>query len=107
MMNATVPADPCLRKRALLLVLTALVMGAIFLYFFHGFLRGVKALATSSPQKELIDRVPIGTRKCGKEAEAWPSEFNPITTQEVSMAVQVRQHKGAWRVFINHHRKEQ
>ena len=50
MMKATFPADPHLRKRALILVLTALVTGAIFLSFFHGFLREIKALATASPQ---------------------------------------------------------
>ena len=50
MMNTTVPADPRLRKRALIVVLSALLTGVIFLYFFHGFLRGVEVLATASPQ---------------------------------------------------------
>ena len=47
MMKATFPADLHLRKRALILVLTALVTGAIFLSFFLGFLREIEAL----PQK--------------------------------------------------------
>lgn len=47
-MNATVQVDPHLRKRAFILVLTSLLTGAIFLSFFHGFLRDMEALATAS-----------------------------------------------------------
>jgi hypothetical protein len=50
MMNDTVPADPRLRKRAIAFVSITLLMGLVFLYFFHGFLRGVEVLATASPQ---------------------------------------------------------
>lgn len=50
MVNATVQADPHLRRRALILVFTVLVTGALFLYYFHGYLRDVEALATASPQ---------------------------------------------------------
>ena len=45
-----VPADPRLRKRAIAVVSITLLVGLIFLYFFHGFLREVEALATASPQ---------------------------------------------------------
>jgi len=50
MMNTAVSADPRLRKRALILVLTSFVAGALLLSFFHGFLQDIEALATASPQ---------------------------------------------------------
>src|SRR5262245_5621947 len=31
-----------------------------------------------------------------------PFLFNPLATQEVTMSVKVRQHKGAWWLFIDH-----
>jgi hypothetical protein len=49
-MNATVPADPRLRKRAITFVSTTLLVGFVLLYFFQGFLREIEALATASPQ---------------------------------------------------------
>ena len=50
MMNATVPADPRLRKRASAVVSITLLVGLVLLYFFHGFLREMEALVTASPQ---------------------------------------------------------
>jgi hypothetical protein len=58
-MNTTVPADPRLRKRALLVVLTALLTGVSFLSFFHGFLREVEALAIASPQMAVEKLNPL------------------------------------------------
>jgi hypothetical protein len=49
-MNTTVPADPRLRKRAIAVVSITMLVGLIFLYFFHGFLREVETLAIASPQ---------------------------------------------------------
>jgi hypothetical protein len=50
MMNPTVPADPRLRKQTIAVVSIILLVGLVCLYFYHGFLRGVEALATASPQ---------------------------------------------------------
>jgi hypothetical protein len=50
LMNVTVPADPRLRKRAFILMLTSFVAGTLFLSFFHGFLQDIEAQATASPQ---------------------------------------------------------
>ena len=49
-MNATVPADPRLRKRAILIALTMTLVGLVFLYLFRRFLYEMEALATVSPQ---------------------------------------------------------
>jgi hypothetical protein len=49
-MSTTIPADPRLRKRAIVFVSITLLVGLVFLYFFQGFLREMEALATTSPQ---------------------------------------------------------
>jgi hypothetical protein len=49
MMHTTVPADPRVRTRALIVVLSAVLPGVIFLYFFHGFMREREALSITSP----------------------------------------------------------
>jgi hypothetical protein len=63
-MNATVPADLRLRKRAIAVVSITLLVGLIFLSLFHGFLRGVEALATASPQLavEKLNLIRAATR---------------------------------------------
>src|SRR5688572_9656362 len=50
MINATVPADLRLRRRALALVSITLLLGLVWLYFYQGFLREMQTLATASPQ---------------------------------------------------------
>jgi hypothetical protein len=50
MMNATIPADPRLRKRAIAFVSITLLVGLVWLYYFQGFLREMEALASASPQ---------------------------------------------------------
>jgi len=50
MMNTTVPADPRLRKRAILIALTMTIIGLVSLYLFSCFLYEMEALATASPQ---------------------------------------------------------
>ncbi|NOT58036.1 MAG: hypothetical protein HOP18_25815 [Deltaproteobacteria bacterium] len=49
-MKKTVAADPRLRKRAIILIVTACVASALFLPFFRGFLRGVESRAGDHPQ---------------------------------------------------------
>jgi hypothetical protein len=49
-MNATVPADAHLRKRAVLIALTMTLVGIVTLYLFRRFLYKMEALATASPQ---------------------------------------------------------
>jgi hypothetical protein len=63
-MNTTIPTDPRLRKRAIAVVSITLLVGLVFLYFFHGFLRGVEALATASPQLavEKLNSIRTATR---------------------------------------------
>lgn len=50
MATSTVPADPRFRKRALILMLIAVVVSALFLPFFRGFLHGVASLVDDYPQ---------------------------------------------------------
>lgn len=61
MMNPIVPADPRLRKRALIFVSITLLVGLVWLYFFQGFLREMEALATASPQLAFEKLHPVGT----------------------------------------------
>lgn len=58
-MNATVPADPRLRKRAIAVVSLILLVGLTLLYFFQGFLREMETLATTSPQLAFEKLNPI------------------------------------------------
>jgi len=44
-MNTTVPADPRLRKRALIIALTMTLVGLVSLYLFRRFLYEMEALA--------------------------------------------------------------
>jgi hypothetical protein len=60
-MNATVPADPCLRKRVIIFVSITLLVGLVWLSFFQGFLRELEALATASPQLAFEQLHPVGT----------------------------------------------
>jgi hypothetical protein len=60
-MNATVPADPRLRKRALAFVSITLLVGLVFLSFFQSFLREMEALATASPQLAVEKLNPLRT----------------------------------------------
>jgi hypothetical protein len=60
-MNTTIPADPRLRKRAIAVVSLTLLVGPVSLYFFQGFLREMKALATASPQLAFEQLNPIRT----------------------------------------------
>ena len=60
-MNATVPADPRLRKRAIAVVSITWLVGLVSLYFFQGFLREMEALATASPQLAFEKLHPVGT----------------------------------------------
>lgn len=50
MATSTVPADPRLRERALILMLIAVVVSTLFLPFFRGFLHGVESLVDDYPQ---------------------------------------------------------
>jgi hypothetical protein len=59
-MNTTIPADPRLRKRAVLIALTMTLVGLVSLYFFQGFLREMEALATASPQLAFEQLHPVG-----------------------------------------------
>jgi hypothetical protein len=45
-----VPADPRVRKRAILLVVLTTLLGCAALYLFQGFLREMEALERTSPQ---------------------------------------------------------
>jgi hypothetical protein len=49
-MTAIVHADPRVRRRALILVVTTVLVGVVGLSFFNDFLRDMEALATASPQ---------------------------------------------------------
>ena len=49
-MNTSVPADLCLRRRAILCVSLTLLLGLAWLYFYQGLLQELEALATASPQ---------------------------------------------------------
>jgi hypothetical protein len=60
-MNATVPADPRLRKRAIIIALTLTLVGLVSLYLFRRFLYEVEALATASPQLAFEKLNPVGT----------------------------------------------
>jgi hypothetical protein len=59
-MNPTVPADPRLRKRAILIALTMTLVGLVSLYLFRRFLSEMEALATASPQLAFKKLYPIG-----------------------------------------------
>jgi hypothetical protein len=60
-MNATVPADPRLRKRVIIFVSITLLVGLVWLSFFQGFLRELEALATASPQLAFEKLNPVRT----------------------------------------------
>ena len=60
-MNATIPADPRLRKRAIRIVLTMTLVRLVSLYLFRCFLSEMDALATASPQLAFEKLYPIGT----------------------------------------------
>ena len=60
-MNTTVPADPRLCKRTILIALTMTLVGLVSLYFFQGFLREMEAFATASPQLAFEKLHPVGT----------------------------------------------
>jgi hypothetical protein len=57
--NATTPADPHLRRRAIAGAVITTLVGVISLLWFRGYLRGLEALATASPQLALQKLSPI------------------------------------------------
>lgn len=72
MMNATVPADPRLRQRAIAVVFVTLLVGLVFLSFFYDFLRDVEAIATASPQLAFEKLNSIRTAApCAPQRDAW------------------------------------
>ena len=67
-MNITIPADPRLRKRAILIALTITLMGLVSLYLFHRFLCEMEALATAAPQLAFEKLNPVTQRPAGCHA---------------------------------------
>ena len=60
-MNTSIPADPRLRKRALIFVSITLLLELVWRYCFQGFLREMEALATASTQLAFGKLHPVGT----------------------------------------------